>query len=60
MNSICIYSAGFLIRGSINRWVSAFSGGFKFVGVVAPVVQGCVVMLDLCYWLYKRKIFFKV
>lgn len=63
MNSIFIYSAGFLIRGAINHWVSAFSGGFKFVGALAPVAQSCAVMLVLwylCYWLYRRKIFIKV
>jgi len=63
MNSIFIYSAGFLVRGSINRWVETFSGGFKFVGTLAPVAQTCAVMLVLwylCYWLYKHKIFIKV
>ncbi|MBZ5561216.1 MAG: hypothetical protein LAP13_02220, partial [Acidobacteriia bacterium] len=63
MNSVFIYSAGFLIKGSINRWVSAFSGDFKFIGTLAPVAQSCAVMLVLwcfCYWLYKHKIFIKV
>jgi predicted acyltransferase len=63
MNSIFIYSAGFLVKGSINRWIYAFSGGFKFVGTLAPVAQNCAVMLVLwylCYWLYKHKIFIKV
>jgi predicted acyltransferase len=63
MNSIFIYSAGFLVRGAIDGWVSAFSGGFKFAGALAPVAQACAVMLVmwyLCYWLYKQKIFLKV
>lgn len=63
MNSIFIYSAGFLVKGSINRWIEAFSGGFKFVGTLAPVAQNCAVMLVLwyfCYWLYKHRIFIKV
>ena len=63
MNSIFIYSAGFMVRGSVNRWVQAFSGGFKFIGTLAPVAQNCAVMLALwylCYWLYKRRIFIKV
>jgi len=63
MNSIFIYSAGFMVKGSINRWIEAFSGGFKFVGALAPVAQNCAVMLVLwyfCYWLYRRKIFIKV
>jgi predicted acyltransferase len=63
MNSIFIYSAGFLVKGAIDRMVSAFSGDFKFVGALAPVVQSCAVMLVLwylCYWLYKHRIFIKV
>ncbi len=63
MNSIFIYSAGFLVRGAINNWISAFSGGFKFVGTLAPVAQSCAVVLVLwylCYWLYKHRIFLKV
>ena len=63
MNSIFIYSAGFLIKGSINRIVTAFSSGYTFIGPLGPVAQSCTVMLVLwylCYWLYKRKIFIKV
>jgi heparan-alpha-glucosaminide N-acetyltransferase len=63
MNSIFIYSAGFLVKGSINRMVNAFSGGFRFIGPLAPVAQACAVMLVLwylCYWLYKHRIFLKV
>jgi heparan-alpha-glucosaminide N-acetyltransferase len=63
MNSIFIYSAGFLVRGSIDRWVRAFSGGFEFIGRLAPVAQSCAVMLVLwylCYWLYRRRIFLRV
>lgn len=63
MNSIFIYSAGFLVRGSIDRWIRAFSGGFKFVGPLAPVAENCAIMLVLwylCYWLYRREIFLKV
>jgi heparan-alpha-glucosaminide N-acetyltransferase len=63
MNSIFIYSAGFLVRGAINNWITVFSGGFKFVGTLAPVAQSCAVILVLwylCYWLYKHRIFLKV
>ncbi len=62
-NSIFIYSAGFLVRGSIDRWIRAFSGGFKFVGALAPVAENCAIMAVLwyiCYWLYRRKIFVKL
>jgi predicted acyltransferase len=63
MNSIFIYSCGFLIRGSIDHMVRSFTGGYQFIGALAPVAQQCTVMLVLwylCYWLYKRKIFIKL
>jgi len=63
MNSIFIYSAGFLVRGSIDRMLAAFTGGFTSLGPLAPVLQNCCIMLVLwylCYWLYKRKIFLKI
>jgi len=63
MNSIFIYSLGFLARGAADHLVRSFSGGFQFVGALAPVAQSCAVMLVfwyLCYFLYKHKIFLKV
>jgi len=63
MNSIFIYSAGFLVRGSIDHMVRSFTGGYQFIGALAPVAQSCTVLLVLwylCYWLYERKIFIKV
>lgn len=63
MNSIFIYSLGFLIRGSVDHAIRSFSHGFQFVGALAPVAQHCAVLLVfwyLCYFLYKHKIFLKV
>ena len=63
MNSIFIYSIGFLLRGPVNHWLQPFTGGFKFIGDLAPVAQSCAVLVVfwyLCYWLYKHKIFLKV
>lgn len=63
MNSIFIYSLGFLIRGAANEWIRPFTGGFQFVGALAPVAQNCAILLVfwcLCYFLYKHKIFLKV
>lgn len=63
MNSIFIYSAGFLIKDSVLRWINPFTGQFSFMGRLAPVAQACAVMVVLwclCYWLYRRKIFLKV
>ena len=63
MNSIFIYSLDFLLRGPVDHWLQPFTGGFKFVGALAPVAQSCAVLVVfwyLCYWLYKHKIFLKV
>lgn len=63
MNSIFIYSLGFLLRGPVNHWLQPFTGGFKFIGDLAPVAQSCAVLLVLwylCYWLYNQKIFLKI
>ncbi len=63
MNSIFIYSLGFLLRGPVNHWLQPFTGGFKFIGALAPVAQSCAVLAVfwcLCYWLYRHIIFIKV
>jgi predicted acyltransferase len=63
MNSIFIYSLGFLLRRSITRWLTPFTGGFDFAGDLQPVARSCATLLlmwYLCYWLYKRKIFLKI
>jgi len=63
MNSIFIYSMGFLIRGSVDHAIGSFSGGFKFIGDLAPVAQHCAILVVfwyLCYFLYKHKIIVKV
>ncbi|HEY2934853.1 MAG TPA: DUF5009 domain-containing protein [Acidobacteriota bacterium] len=62
MNSIFIYSCTFLLKPAIDGWLMGFTGGFKFVGELAPVAQSCAAMLVLwylCYWLYQHKIFIK-
>ncbi|MGA2628700.1 MAG: hypothetical protein ABSG54_00675 [Terriglobia bacterium] len=63
MNSIFIYSCSYLARGSMDHMVRAFTGGYQFIGALAPVAQHCTIMLVLwylCYWLYKHKIFIKL
>jgi predicted acyltransferase len=63
MNSIFIYSVNEVLRGWLDRAVGVFTGKFQFLGTPAPVIQSCTVLLVmwcLCYWLYKRKIFFKL
>ncbi len=63
MNSIFIYSVGILFGGGIRRAVGVFTGNFTWVGALATVVlHACslLFMWYVCYWLYKRKIFFKL
>jgi hypothetical protein len=63
MNSLLVYGVGEILRGWINTSVMVFTGGFKFVGTLAPVVQSCVVLCIiwyLTYWLYQRKVFLRV
>jgi len=63
MNSIFIYSISMVLSGWIDRSVAVFTGRFLFVGDLAPVAQATAVVLVmwyLCYWLYQRKIFFKI
>jgi predicted acyltransferase len=62
-NSIFIYSVDQVLRGWLNRAVGVFTFRFAFLGIYAPVAQSCTVLLlmwYMCYWLYKRKIFFKL
>ncbi len=62
-NSIFIYSVDFVLRGWLDRAIGVFTFHFKWIGTFAPVAQSCAVlaaMWYLCYWLYRRKIFFKL
>lgn len=62
-NSIFIYTLEQVLRGWLNRAVGAFTFQYRFLGDYAPVAQACtllLVMWYLCYWLYRRKIFFKL
>lgn len=63
MNSIFIYAVGEILRNWLDRAVGVFTFHFRFIGAVAPVAQSCTVLLVmwyLCYWLYQRRIFFKL
>jgi heparan-alpha-glucosaminide N-acetyltransferase len=62
-NSIFIYSLEEVLRGWLNRAVGVFTFKFEWIGDFAPVAQSCAVLLvmwGMCYWLYRRKIFFKL
>lgn len=62
MNSIFIYTLSIILAGWLSRSIAVFTGGFQFLGDLAPVAQATAVvavMWYFCYWLYQRKIFFR-
>ncbi len=62
-NSIFIYSLDMVLRGWLDRAVGVFTLHYRWLGDFASVAQSCTVFLVmwyLCYWLYQRKIFFKL
>ncbi len=62
-NSIFVYVIFQLFRGMIDRAVGALTGRFEYIGTLAPVAQSTATLLVIwyfCYWLYQRKIFFKL
>jgi len=62
-NSIFIYSVSILLHDWLSESLAVFTGGFTFVGELAPVFQSCAVLLVLWllnYFLYKRRVFIKV
>jgi predicted acyltransferase len=63
MNSIFIYSLSGLLHRWLDQAVAVFTFRFTFLGTLAPVAQATTVLLVMwycCYWLYRRKIFFKL
>jgi predicted acyltransferase len=63
MNCIFIYSFSQVLRGWLSRGLSAFTGNFSWMGSYGAIPHNLVVMAAmwyLCYWLYQRRIFFKI
>jgi predicted acyltransferase len=63
MNSLFIYCLSMLLKGSIDKAIGVFSGGYAFLGIFAPVGQSCsflVVIWLIAYWMYRRGIFVRV
>jgi heparan-alpha-glucosaminide N-acetyltransferase len=63
MNSIFIYFVAEVLFGWLDRSVGVFTFHYNFIGKLAPVAQASTVLLvmwSMCYWLYKRGIFFKL
>jgi heparan-alpha-glucosaminide N-acetyltransferase len=64
MNSIFIYTLGQIgLKGWLDRGLRNFTGNFKFLGDLGIIPQHVLVLAIMwyaCYWLYQRKIFFKI
>lgn len=63
MNCIFIYSFSQVLHGWLSRGLGNFTGKFAFLGSIGAIPHNIVVMLalwSLCYWLYQRRIFFKI
>ena len=63
-NSIFIYAFSQVLRGWLSRGLAAFDGQqFAGLGAVGAIPHNILVMLamgGLCFWLYQRRIFFKI
>lgn len=62
-NCIFIYSFSQVLRGWLSRGIGNFTGHFWFLGSWGEVPHNLLVfgvMWYLCFWLYQRRIFFKI
>ncbi|MBI4905337.1 MAG: hypothetical protein HY820_17010 [Acidobacteria bacterium] len=63
MNCIFIYSFSQVLHGWLSRGLAAFTKKFIVIGSYGAIPHNLVVltvMWGMCYWLYRRKIFFKI
>ena len=63
MNSIFIYCFWQVLRGWLDRGLRIFTGNFWYLGDLGAIPQNLLVlavMWYMCYWLYQRRIFFKL
>jgi len=63
MNGIFFYALSQALGTWIDTSLAIFTGRFQFAGALGPVLQVTAAvgfMWYVCYWLYKRKIFFKL
>ena len=63
-NCIFIYSFTQVLRGWLSRGVANFTwGGFSFLGTYGAIPHNLVVLgclFYMCYWLHRRRIYFKI
>jgi predicted acyltransferase len=64
MNSIFAYALGQIgLKGWLDRGLRGFTGNFQVLGDLGRIPQQVLVLAVIwyvCYWLYRRKIFFKI
>lgn len=64
MNSIFIYSLGQIgLKAWLSHGLASFTGNFAFLGNLGAIPHHIAVLAAMwyaCYWLYRRKIFFKI
>jgi predicted acyltransferase len=63
MNSIFIYSFSQVLHGWLYRGLGVFTGHFWYLGQPGAIPQNLLtlaVMWYMCYWLYQRRIFFRI
>ena len=63
MNSIFIYAFSQVLHGWLNRGIGVFTGHFWYLGKAGEIPQNLAVlavMWGMCYWLYQRRIFFRI
>jgi predicted acyltransferase len=62
-NSIFIYSFSQVLHGWLNHGIGVFTRNFGFLGPAGAIPQNLLTlaaMWSMCYWLYRRRIFFKI
>jgi heparan-alpha-glucosaminide N-acetyltransferase len=62
-NSIFIYSFAQVLRDWLHHGIGVFTGGFEFLGPAGAIPQNLLTlaaMWYMCFWLYRRRIFFKI
>ncbi len=62
-NSIFIYSFSQVLHGWLSHGIGVFTRSFEFLGPAGAVPQNLLTlaaMWYMCYWLHRRRIFFKI
>jgi predicted acyltransferase len=63
MNSIFVYSFSQVLHGWLSHGIGVFTREFAFLGPAGAIPQNLLTLAALwymCYWLYRRNVFFKI